>query len=140
MMCADTRKTLSLLKGRGRERQTRERRCAQRPDHGDLAELLHLTPRAVRRVRKGVPGRVRLFLFFFWLQLVFVAVHRLSRVVANAAYSPVSSFSLGWPLLLWNKVLGVWASVVLVHRLSCPTSCGVFLDQNQCPLHWPVDS
>ena len=115
-------------------------RGAQRPGHGSLGELLHSTPRAMRKVRKGIPGRVRLFFFFFFL--VFVAVHRLSLVVASGAHSLVSNFSLRWSFLLWNKVLGLWVSVVLAHRLSCPTPRGIFLDQgsNQCPLHLPVDS
>ena len=32
--------------------------------------------------------------------------------------------------------------VVVVHRLSCPVACGIFLDQdfNLFPLHWRVDS
>ena len=35
-------------------------------------------------------------------------------------------------------VLGTWPSVVVVHGLSCPAACGIFLDQglNLCPLHW----
>ena len=30
----------------------------------------------------------------------------------------------------------------MVHRLSCSTACGIFLDQgsNPCPLHWQADS
>ena len=33
-------------------------------------------------------------------------------------------------------------SVVVIHRLSCPLACGIFLDQglNPCPLHWQADS
>ncbi|KAJ8797170.1 hypothetical protein J1605_017398 [Eschrichtius robustus] len=33
-------------------------------------------------------------------------------------------------------------SVVVVHRLSCSSACGIFPDQSssQCPLHWQVDS
>ena len=33
-------------------------------------------------------------------------------------------------------------SVVVVHRLSCSTACGIFPDQgsNPCPLHWQADS
>ena len=32
--------------------------------------------------------------------------------------------------------------VVVVHKLSCPVACGIFLDQafNLFPLHWQVDS
>ena len=37
---------------------------------------------------------------------------------------------------LWLK-----GSVVVVHRLSFPSACGIFLDQgvNLCPLHWRMD-
>ena len=44
-----------------------------------------------------------------------------------------------------SLVLGPWASVVVVHGLSCPQTCGIFLDQgwSLCPLldrrilnHW----
>ena len=33
-------------------------------------------------------------------------------------------------------------SVVVVHGLSCPVACGIFLDQglNLWPLHWQADS
>ena len=35
------------------------------------------------------------------------------------------------------QALGVWASVVAAHRLSCFMACGIFLDlgSNPCPLH-----
>ena len=38
--------------------------------------------------------------------------------------------------------IGMWASVVVAHGLSCSAACGIFLDQgsNPCPLHWQVDS
>ena len=37
--------------------------------------------------------------------------------------------------------LGARASVVVAYRFSCPTACGIFLDQgsNPCPLHWQAD-
>ena len=36
----------------------------------------------------------------------------------------------------------VWASVAAARGLSCPTACGIFLDQglNPRPLHWQVES
>ena len=36
----------------------------------------------------------------------------------------------------------MWASVVVAHRLSHASACGIFLDQgsNPWPLHWQVDS
>ena len=38
--------------------------------------------------------------------------------------------------------LDAQASGVAVHRFSCPTACGIFLDQglNLCLLHWQADS
>ena len=61
--------------------------------------------------------------------LLFVAVCRLFMVVASL----VAEHGL---------YLGAWASVVVAHRLSYPTACGIFLDKgsNPCPLHWQVDS
>ena len=45
----------------------------------------------------------------FWLHWIFVAVHRLSLI---AMYEHQTA-----------------ASVIMVHRLRCPTACGTFLDQ-----------
>ena len=40
------------------------------------------------------------------------------------------------------RALGSWVSVVVAHGLSCPTTCGIFPDQelNLCPLPWQADS
>ena len=39
---------------------------------------------------------------------------------------------------------GLWSagSAIVVHWLSCPKTCGIFLDDgwNLCPLPWQVDS
>ena len=66
-----------------------------------------------------------------------------------------TGFSLWWILLLqstgsraqalqWLQPPRLWSTslVVLVHRLSCPEACGIFLDggSNPCPLHWQEDS
>ncbi|CAI9151704.1 unnamed protein product [Rangifer tarandus platyrhynchus] len=60
--------------------------------------------------------------------LIFVVVHGLLVAVA----------SVGAEYRLW----GMWASVVVAHRLSCPETCGIFPDQgsNPCSLHWQADS
>ena len=52
--------------------------------------------------------------------------------------------------LLWSTGSKVWGfqslwhvgSAVVLHRLSCPTACGLLQDQgsNLGPLHWQVDS
>ena len=94
---------------------------------------------------------------YFWLHWVFVAAHGLSLVVASGGYSSLrcAGFSLRWLLLLRGtgsrrvgfsscstQALGVRASVVVVHGLSCSAACGIFPDQglNPCPPHWQADS
>ena len=41
-----------------------------------------------------------------------------------------------------HGALGTQPSVDVVHELSWPMACGIFLNQgsNPCPLHWHVDS
>ena len=41
-----------------------------------------------------------------------------------------------------HRPSGEWASPIAVHRLSCPSVCGIFPDHklNPCPLHWQADS
>ena len=74
----------------------------------------------------------------------FVAAHSLPLAAANRGYSLVAVQRLlvaaasrcrAWALV-------TWASVVLAFRPSCPTACGIFLDQglNLCPLHWQMNS
>ena len=44
---------------------------------------------------------------------------------------------------LWWSVGSKWGgSVTVAQRLSCPTACGIFLDQESslCPLYWQLDS
>ena len=45
-------------------------------------------------------------------------------------------------LVAERRLQATWASVAVVHRLRCPSVCGIFPDQglNPCPLHWKVDS
>ena len=81
---------------------------------------------------------------FFKLCGVFVAALELSLVetsggllfVAGPAFSPL------WLLLLQNVDSRLADLVVVVHGLSCPEECGIFLDQelNLCLLHWQVNS
>ena len=70
-----------------------------------------------------------LILFYFWLHWVFVAAHGLSLVVASRGYSSLwcVGFSSQWLLLLRStgsrhagfSSCGAWASVVVVHGISC---------------------
>ena len=91
----------------------------------------------------------------FWLCLVFVAVHMLSLVAASRGCSVVVVCGL---LIVVPSLVAehdLWAcglssccskalkcSIVVAHRLSCPTACEIFLDQrlNPYPLHWQLDS
>ena len=53
-----------------------------------------------------------------------------------------SGFSLGWLLLLQSTGSRHTGPVVVVHRFSCFTACGIFPDQGWNPglLHWQVES
>ena len=93
--------------------------------------------------------------------MVFAAAPGFSLVVGSCSYGAQASL---WRLLLWQSTgsrrMGLsrfsaqawWrtlaasrvlvGSVVVQHRLSCPTACGIFLTHglNPCPLHWQADS
>ena len=73
------------------------------------------------------------------------AAHGLSPAVVSVGYSLVVVkywLLIDMSSLVENKALGVQASVVVVHGLTCPPACGIFLDQgfNPCPLHWQAES
>ena len=70
---------------------------------------------------------------------VFVAASGLSLVAASGAYSLVVVCG---PLIVVASPFGSWALGVVMPGLSCPTACGIFLDQgiSPCPLHWLVGS
>ena len=82
--------------------------------------------------------------FFFWLPWVFVATCRLFLVARSRGSSlfPCSGFPPSWPPTLRSTSSRLRASVVVLHRLSCPETCGIFPNQgsNQHPLHWHADS
>ena len=85
-------------------------------------------------------------LFIFLLRWFFIATCGLSLAVVGgwgatlgcgAQASHCGGFSC-----CGAQALGVRASVVVAHGLSCSTACGIFPDQglNLCPLNWQVDS
>ena len=98
----------------------------------------------------------------FWLHWVFIAACRLSPVAASrwllfvathglltAVASPAMEDGLqGVQVLLVHGLSSVArrlqsvVSLVAVHRLHCPTSCGILLDQgpNSCPPRCKADS
>ena len=65
------------------------------------------------------------------LSWVFIAVLRLSLDAGNRGYS---LGALHGPLIavashvVEQRLKDTWASVVMVHRLSCPEACGIFLN------------
>ena len=81
---------------------------------------------------------------YFWLSWVFVAALRFPLVVASGGYSSCgvrASHCSGFSCCR-ARALGMQASVVVAHGLSCPEACAISLDQgsNLCPLSWQVDS
>ena len=87
---------------------------------------------------------VRTFKFiYFWWHWAFIVARRLSPVMPSMGYS-YGAWASQWSgfSCCWAWVLGVWASAVVAHRLSCSTACGIFLDQgwNTRPLPWQAGS
>ena len=75
------------------------------------------------------------FFFFFWLCWIFVTVPGPHLVATSRAILHCSLFEdLWWLLLLRSTALGIRASVVVAHRLSCSSACGIYLDLDR-PLH-----
>ena len=68
----------------------------------------------------------------------------LSLVAASRGHSSLrcAGPSLAWPLLLRSTGSRRAGSVVVAHRPSCSTACGILPDQgsNPCPLHRQADS
>ena len=63
---------------------------------------------------------------YFWFHWVLAAVLSLGAVSRGYSSLQHAGFSLQWPLLLQS--MGSRGSVVVAHRLSCPTVIGIFLD------------
>ena len=79
------------------------------------------------------------FVFIFWLCWVRVAAQGLSLAVGRGDYSLVAVHGLLIAVASLFVVQGLQSSgsVVVTHRLSCPATCGILLDEgsNLCPLH-----
>ena len=81
----------------------------------------------------------------FWPCWVFTAVHGFSLAVTSRSCSLIAVHGLLFAvvsLAVGIRLQGVWALVAVAHSLSCPTACGISLDQgsNPHPLCWQVDS
>ena len=70
-------------------------------------------------------------LIYFWLHLAFVAMHGHSLLAASRGYFLLQCVGLSWRwlLLLQNVGSRAWTSLAVVHGLSCPGACEIFLDQ-----------
>ena len=68
----------------------------------------------------------------------------LSLVAVSGGHSSsrCAGLSLSRPLLLRSTDSRHAGSVIVAHRPSCSTACGIFPDQgsNPCPLHWQADT
>ena len=90
-------------------------------------------------------GRLRSLLIYLFMTAL--GLHRcmwgFSSCGEPGAYSSLwcMGFSLQWLLLLQSMGSRHVASEVVVHGLSCPMACGIFLDRlNHCLLHRQADS
>ena len=108
-----------------------------------------LGPSEVLLIFSGALAHTFFFFFLknlfinFWLCWVFVAVHGFSLLTVHGCYSLVlCSLLIGVAPLVLEHRLQSEGSEAVVHGLSCPMACGIFLDQglNLCPLQWLADS
>ena len=89
-------------------------------------------------------GFIYLFIYLFLAVLGLRFCQGLSPVAASGGHSSsrCSGLSLSRPLLSRSTGSRRASSVIVAHRPSCSTACGIFPDQgsNLCPLHWQADS
>ena len=94
--------------------------------------------------------QIEMAMFFFFFNLFLAALGLRCRA---QAFSSCSEQGLLFVAVCWLLIavaslvaehgfLGMRASVVVAHGLSCSAACGIFPDQgsNLCPLHWQADS
>ena len=88
---------------------------------------------------------IYIYIFFFWL--VALSLHRYMQAFSSCPEwgllsVPCSAFPPWWSPPMRSRGSRLWASGVVLQRLSGPKACGVFPNQgsNPCPLHWQVDS
>ena len=81
------------------------------------------------------------FNYFFIFGCTGSSSHGLSLVVASGGSSLLCCEGVSLQPLVVEHRLSSSGSVVVVHRLSCSTACGIFLDQRSklCPLQWQAD-
>ena len=81
-------------------------------------------------------------LLYLWLCWVFPAVRGPSLVMSGAALVAEHRLTVVAALVVEHGLQGRQTSAAVVHRLGCPSACGIFLDQgsNCCPLNCKEDS
>jgi len=98
----------------------------------------------VHRVKGVVVFLELLKKFYFWLCWVLIAVEWAFSSCGEWGLLLVAVCGLVVVVasLVVDQSLGTQASTVVVHRLSCSATCGIFWEQglNPCLLHWQVDS
>ena len=83
-------------------------------------------------------------LFIYWLCWS-VLLHGLflscGKWAPLSGCSALASHCCGF-FVVEHRLQGTGLAVVVAHELSCPTVCGIFLDQGSSPhlLHWQMDS
>ena len=103
-----------------------------------------LQSRVLQRVGHNWVTKHNLFIYFS-LHWVLLAAHGLSLVVVSKRYSLVLVCGLLFAVasfVVEHGLQGERASAVVVHRLRCPKTCGIFPDRglNPCPQDQQVDS
>ena len=118
------------------------------------SQTLSRKPHRVGSRGLGEPGQwisyvekisiIYVFIIYFWLCWVFVAVQGLSLVAESGGSSLVAVCRLLIMVASRRRAQAVEHAGFrsCVHRPSCPVARGVFLDEglNPCPLHKQVDS
>ena len=74
---------------------------------------------------------------FFWLCWISLEAQAFCGAVSRRCSSCGAWASLGAERMLWAG-----GSVVVAHRLSCSTACGIFPNHgwSPCPLNWQSDT
>ena len=84
-----------------------------------------------------------IYVFYFWLHWIFMAMRGLSLVDAGGGFSLtlVQGPLIAVASLARSHRLQSVGSVVVAHGFGCLTGCGFFPDQgsNPYPLHWQAD-
>ena len=87
-------------------------------------------------------------IFIYLLLLAVVGLHCYMQAFSSCSDQGLYSSCSAWAshcsgFSCWRaRALECMGSLVVAHGLSCPMTCGIFLDQglNLCPLHWQEDS